>query len=37
MYKESTLFDFRTESSSVLLILDRREDPFTPLLTQVDI
>ncbi|KAK7574339.1 hypothetical protein V9T40_011530 [Parthenolecanium corni] len=34
IYKESSLFDFRSDNQSILLILDRREDPFTPLLTQ---
>lgn len=37
IYKESSLFDFRSDNQSILLILDRREDPFTPLLTQVSI
>lgn len=36
--KESTLFDFRTQESGapppLLLILDRRDDPLTPLLNQ---
>lgn len=37
--KESNLFDFRTQSESgapppLLLILDRRDDPVTPLLNQ---
>lgn len=36
MYEqESGLFDFRrTETSSLLLVIDRREDPVTPLLNQ---
>lgn len=36
MYQqESGLFDFRrTESSPLLLIVDRRDDPVTPLLNQ---
>ncbi|XP_043264746.1 vacuolar protein sorting-associated protein 45 isoform X1 [Colletes gigas] len=32
--KESNSFEFRQESSPVLLILDRRDDPVTPLLNQ---
>ncbi|KZC15037.1 Vacuolar protein sorting-associated protein 45, partial [Dufourea novaeangliae] len=32
--KESNSFDFRQETSPVLLILDRRDDPVTPLLNQ---
>ncbi|KAJ8876167.1 hypothetical protein PR048_024076 [Dryococelus australis] len=33
--KEAALFDFRqTETSPLLLILDRRDDPVTPLLSQ---
>lgn len=32
--KESTLFEFRQESNPVLLILDRRDDPVTPMLNQ---
>ncbi|XP_076221896.1 vacuolar protein sorting 45 isoform X2 [Nomia melanderi] len=32
--KESNSFNFRQESSPVLLILDRRDDPVTPLLNQ---
>lgn len=36
--KESTLFDFRTQDNGapppLLLILDRRDDPVTPLLNQ---
>ena len=32
MAREATLFD--GDSSSMLLLLDRREDPVTPLLTQ---
>ena len=32
---ESTLFDFRlTQTQPLLLILDRRNDPVTPLLSQ---
>lgn len=36
MYEqESGLFDFRrTETSPLLLVIDRRDDPVTPLLTQ---
>lgn len=36
MYEqESGLFDFRrTENSPLLLIIDRRDDPVTPLLNQ---
>ena len=35
MAKESSLFDTGvSDSSPVLLLLDRREDPVTPLLTQ---
>jgi len=35
MQKEKGLFDFRrTDTPPVLLILDRRNDPVTPLLTQ---
>ena len=35
MQAESTLFDFRlTQMSPLLLILDRRNDPVTPLLSQ---
>lgn len=36
MYQqESGLFDFRrTESSPLLLVIDRRDDPVTPLLNQ---
>jgi len=36
MYQhESALFDFRrTESSPLLLVIDRRDDPVTPLLNQ---
>ena len=36
MYEqESGLFDFRrTENSSLLLVIDRRDDPVTPLLNQ---
>ena len=34
--REAALFDFRrTDSPPVLLILDRRDDPVTPLLNQV--
>ena len=34
--REAALFDFRrTDSAPVLLILDRRDDPLTPLLNQV--
>ncbi|XP_054011851.1 vacuolar protein sorting-associated protein 45 [Hylaeus anthracinus] len=32
--KESNSFEFRQESNPVLLILDRRDDPITPLLNQ---
>lgn len=32
--KEDNLFDFRRKEGSLLLILDRRDDPITPLLTQ---
>ncbi|CAK9796073.1 Vacuolar protein sorting-associated protein 45 [Anthophora plagiata] len=32
--KESSSFEFRQDSSPVLLILDRRDDPVTPLLNQ---
>jgi len=34
MERERTLFDFRESGSSLLLIMDRRDDPITPLLTQ---
>lgn len=35
MTQEEQLFDFRkTDTPPILLILDRREDPITPLLTQ---
>ena len=35
MQMESTLFDFRlTQTPPLLLILDRRNDPVTPLLSQ---
>uniref|UniRef100_A0A7S0GVR4 Vacuolar protein sorting-associated protein 45 n=1 Tax=Amorphochlora amoebiformis TaxID=1561963 RepID=A0A7S0GVR4_9EUKA len=34
MKEESQVFDFRDSSRPVLLILDRREDPITPLLMQ---
>ncbi|RZF43680.1 hypothetical protein LSTR_LSTR011028 [Laodelphax striatellus] len=32
--KEESLFNFRQQEASVLLILDRRDDPITPLLNQ---
>ena len=32
--RESGLFDFRRQEGPLLLILDRRDDPVTPLLTQ---
>lgn len=32
--KESNLFDFRQELNPMLLIVDRRDDPVTPLLNQ---
>ena len=32
--KEDNLFEFRKQEGSMLLILDRRDDPATPLLTQ---
>ncbi|XP_014209907.1 vacuolar protein sorting-associated protein 45 isoform X1 [Copidosoma floridanum] len=32
--KESNSFEFRQESNPILLILDRRDDPVTPLLNQ---
>mmetsp|Transcript_15620 Transcript_15620/g.28643 ORF Transcript_15620/g.28643 Transcript_15620/m.28643 type:complete len:603 (+) Transcript_15620:252-2060(+) len=32
--KEKQLFDFRDSESALLLVLDRRDDPVTPLLTQ---
>lgn len=32
--KESSSFEFRQESNPVLLIVDRRDDPVTPLLNQ---
>ncbi|XP_029036738.1 vacuolar protein sorting-associated protein 45 isoform X1 [Osmia bicornis bicornis] len=32
--KESSSFEFRQDSSPILLILDRRDDPVTPLLNQ---
>ncbi|XP_015601450.1 vacuolar protein sorting-associated protein 45 isoform X2 [Cephus cinctus] len=32
--KESNSFNFRQESNPILLILDRRDDPITPLLNQ---
>jgi vacuolar protein sorting-associated protein 45 len=36
--KEASLFEFRQpEVSPLLLILDRRDDPVTPLLNQVSI
>lgn len=35
MQQETSLFDFRrTETPPILLILDRRSDPVTPLLNQ---
>ena len=35
MTQEEQLFDFRkTDTSPILLVLDRRDDPITPLLTQ---
>ncbi|XP_050301374.1 vacuolar protein sorting-associated protein 45 [Anthonomus grandis grandis] len=34
MNKESSLFDFKQAGHSLLIILDRRDDPITPLLTQ---
>ncbi|GBG30531.1 Vacuolar protein sorting-associated protein 45 [Hondaea fermentalgiana] len=34
MEREQQLFDFRDGQSSLLLIVDRRDDPVTPLLTQ---
>ena len=34
MEKEDGLFDFRRQEGPLLLILDRRDDPITPLLTQ---
>ena len=35
MTKEEQLFDFRkTDTQPILLVLDRRDDPVTPLLTQ---
>lgn len=35
--RDSNLFDFRqNDPAPVLLILDRREDPITPLLNQVN-
>nr|CAG4645430.1 EOG090X03QA [Lynceus sp. MCZ IZ 141354] len=34
MTKESSLFDFRKSDPPLLLILDRRSDPITPLLNQ---
>ncbi|XP_065210000.1 vacuolar protein sorting-associated protein 45 [Planococcus citri] len=34
VHKEDRLFSLRNEVPTVLLILDRREDPITPLLTQ---
>ena len=34
--REAALFDFRkTDVAPILLILDRRDDPVTPLLNQV--
>jgi len=32
--KESNSFEFRQESNPILLIVDRRDDPITPLLNQ---
>lgn len=32
--KEDSLFDFRRQEGPLLLVLDRRDDPVTPLLTQ---
>lgn len=32
--KESSSFEFRQETNPILLILDRREDPVTPMLNQ---
>lgn len=32
--KESSSFEFRQESNPILLIVDRRDDPVTPLLNQ---
>ncbi|XP_039296475.1 LOW QUALITY PROTEIN: vacuolar protein sorting-associated protein 45 [Nilaparvata lugens] len=32
--KEESLFNFRQQEASMLLILDRRDDPITPLLSQ---
>lgn len=32
--KESSSFEFRQESNPILLIIDRRDDPVTPLLNQ---
>lgn len=32
--KESNAFEFRQESNPILLIIDRRDDPVTPLLNQ---
>lgn len=34
MSKESNLFDFRQSSPALLLIIDRKDDPVTPLLNQ---
>lgn len=34
LIKESNSFKFRQESDPLLLILDRRDDPVTPLLNQ---
>mmetsp|Transcript_26975 Transcript_26975/g.43432 ORF Transcript_26975/g.43432 Transcript_26975/m.43432 type:complete len:370 (-) Transcript_26975:4580-5689(-) len=34
MEREKSLFDFRDGQSSLLLVLDRKDDPVTPLLTQ---
>ena len=33
--QERRLFDFRNESPQLLLVLDRKDDPITPLLNQV--
>lgn len=36
--KEENLFDYRpTDPAPLLLILDRRDDPITPLLSQVSL
>ena len=34
--RERELFDFSSDVPPILLILDRRDDPVTPLLNQVD-